>query len=183
MLHVGGPLLTGGYEMARPIKSVWLFLLGLLGLHGTSAFAQNADVLCIPGASGDSTVVAGCIDVLSWSWGAGNSGPPTHIDLSDVSFMKQTDSASDDLFMYLVTGKTFTAQYSQYANTCCSPTPYLTIHFSGAFLSSWQNSASSEKPTESLSLSFDAVSYCYTPPAGAAQCSAWSKTSGVVPPF
>ncbi len=89
--------------MARPIKSLWLFLLSLLGLHGTSAFAQNADVLCIPGASGDSTVIAGCIDVLSWSWGAGNSGPPTHIDLSDVSFMKQTDSASEDLFMYLVT--------------------------------------------------------------------------------
>jgi len=171
--------------MARPIKGIWLFLLSLFGLHGTSAFAQNADVLCIPGASGDSTVVAGCIDVLSWSWGASNSATAAapHIDLSDVSFMKQTDSASENLLTYLVTGKTFTAEYSQYTNTCCSPTPYLTIHFSGAFLSSWQNSASSERPTESLSLSFDAISYCYTPPAGAAQCSAWSKTSGSIPPF
>lgn len=171
--------------MSRPIKSIWLFLLSLLGLHGTSAFAQNADVLCIPGADGDSTVIAGCIDVLSWSWGGSNSsltGTPK-IDFSDISFMKLADSASDNLFSYLVTGKTFTAQYSQYKNTCCSATPYLTIHFSGAFLSSWQNSASSETPTESLSLSFDSASYCYTPPAGTAQCFAWSKTSGVIAPF
>jgi len=172
--------------MARPIKSVWLFLLGLLGLHGTSAFAQNADVLCVSGASGDSTVVAGCIDVLSWSWGASNgsqTGIPPNINLSDISFMKQTDSASAPLFTLLVSGKTFTAQYSQYTNACCSATPYLTIHFSGAFVSSWQNSASSEKPTESLSLSFNAISYCYTPLAGSAICSAYSKTSGVIPPF
>lgn len=172
--------------MARPIKSVWLFLLSLLGLHGTSAFAQNADVLCIPGAAGDSTVVAGCIDVLSWSWGGSNgslTGSPPNIDLSSINFEKITDSASPNLFLLLVGGKTFTAQYSQYTNACCSPTPYLTIHFSGAFVQSWQTSASTEKPTESLSLSYGAISYCYTPTVGSPVCTAYSKSSGIIAPF
>jgi len=172
--------------MARPIKSVWLFLLSLLGLHASSALASDADVLCIEGVTGDSTVVVGCIDVLSWSWGGSNSaitGTPANISLSDISFQKSTDSASDNIFTLLVTGKTFTAQYSQLKNACCSPTVYLTIHFSGAFVSSWQSSASTELPTESLSLSYNAVSYCYTPTGGAAHCSAWSKTLGVIPPF
>jgi type VI protein secretion system component Hcp len=170
--------------MTRPIKSIWLFLLGILGLHARSAFADS-DVLCISAAPGDSTVVAGCIDVLSWSWGASNSaltGTPVNISLSDINFAKQADSASAPLFSLLVTGKTFTAQYSQFKD-CCLATPYLTIHFSGAFLSSLQSSASTERPTESMSLSYNAVSYCYTPPAGTAQCSAYSKTAGVIPAF
>jgi len=170
--------------MSRPIKSIWLFLLGLLGLHGTSAFADS-DVLCIASAPGDSTVVAGCIDILSWSWGASNSaltGTPPNIALSDISFAKQADSASGPLFSLLVVGKTFTAEYSQFKD-CCLATPYLTIHFSGAFVSSWQSSASTERPVESLSLSYNAVSYCYTPTAGSPQCSAFSKTLGPISPF
>ena len=182
--------------MARPVKSLWLFLLSLLGLHGGAAFA-NSGVICIGDAPGESTRVAGCIDVLAWSWGASSSysigGGSTN--LQDFSMTKFTDSASDDLLRLLVTRTTIkgTVAYNEYKDDCgsgcLSPDPYVTIHLDTVQVSSLSvgNSAGAGPMTENVTLQFDAFSYCYRPTVGgvlgSAQCTAWSKTSGSISPF
>ena len=181
--------------MARPIKSIWLFLLSLLGLHGASAFAASG-VLCIDQAQGESTRVAGCIDVLAWSWGANASYIAAgQTNLQDVSWTKYADTASEDLLQLLVSRLMVkgVVAYSEYKDDCgsgCKSTdPYLTVHFKSAQLTSFStgNSSGAGTATENFSMQFDAFSYCYRPTVGgvlgAAQCTAWSKTSGNITPF
>lgn len=174
--------------MARPIKSVWLFLLGLLGLHGTSAFADSY-VICIGEAPGDSTRDAGCIDVMSWSWGANNSGGSNPVaSLSDFTFSKTVDRSSDDLFRLAVTALTIktVVEFKGYSD-CCAVDPYLTIHFKDATIVSFQTGAGGNPSIESVTLAFDAVSYCFRPTVNnmldTAQCYAYSKNNGVITPF
>jgi type VI protein secretion system component Hcp len=173
--------------MARPIKSVWLFLLGLLGLHGGAAFAATG-VLCIGNVTGESTRDAGCIDVLAWSWGISSSGGQNPPNMQDVNFTKVIDSSSDDLYGLLVTKTPVKGVYSEYRDDCgsgcLSPDAYLTVTFSDATVSSFStgNSSGAGAATESVTLSPDAVTYCYrptvkgllTPP----QCYGYSKTTG-----
>lgn len=171
--------------MARPIKSVWLFFLGLLGLHGGSAFA-NSGVICIEGVTGESTRMVGCIDVLAWSWGASNSGGlNAKPNLQDVSFTKSTDAASDDLFGLVVTNATIKGTYNEYKDDCgsgcLSPEPYLTVAFSTATVSSFQtgNSSGAGAATDSFSVSPASITYCYRPTVkgvlDAAQCQSYTK--------
>ena len=183
--------------MARPVKSIWLFLLSLLGLHGASAFAGSG-VLCIGQAQGESTRVPGCIDVLAWSWGGSASyatGGGGQTNLQDISLTKYTDTASEDLLRLLVTRTTIkgVVAYSEYKDDCgagcLSTDPYLTVHFNLAQLTSFStgNSAGGGPATENISMQFDAISYCYRPTVGGvlgtAQCTAWSKTGGIISPF
>jgi type VI secretion system secreted protein Hcp len=158
--------------MARPIKTVWLFLLGLLGLHGVSAFADS-EVICIDGVKGDSTRVAGCIDVFAWSWGASNSGGITpQANVQDFSFTKPIDSSSEDLLGLAITGVPVKgaggAQFREYKDDCgvgCSPDPYLTITFTNTTASSFSdgNSAGAGLQTQNVTLHFQGFTYCYSP--------------------
>jgi type VI secretion system secreted protein Hcp len=182
--------------MARPIKSVWLFLLSLLGLHGGSAFATSG-VLCIGEAQGESTRQAGCIDVLAWSWGGsasyGIGGGQTN--LQDISLTKYVDTASEDLLRLLVTRATIKGivAYSEYKDDCgagcLSTDPYLTVHFNAAQVTSFStgNSSGGGVATENISMQFQQISYCYRPTVagvlGTAQCTAYDKTNGTIAPF
>jgi type VI secretion system secreted protein Hcp len=182
--------------MTRPLKAFWFSMLGFFGLHGNTAFAAITQVLCSSELVGESvaTGATGCIDVLAWSWGASNAGQSSKPNLQDLSLTKFVDSASDNLFSFVVTANPLKLvvelrNYSPCAS-CASPTPNQTIRLKGVTVSSLSTGGSGgeDRLTENISLSFDAVSYCYRPTRadgtlGAAQCSAYSKTSGVVPPF
>jgi type VI protein secretion system component Hcp len=204
---LGMKVLTRGIAMTPSIKSLGLFLLGLLGLHlgPVSAQTSEAGVLCseIEGESErpDST---GCIDVLAWSWGqsapvslvGGGGGPTVGVaSIDDFTFTKTIDSSSEDFFRMLVTGTPFKGivEYRQYGDcgtACQAPEPYLTINFRDVFVTSNSSSGSSGgSPNESVSLAFVEVSYCYRPTIkdstlGSPQCFAFSRaTNAQIPPF
>ena len=183
--------------MERLLKVFWLSLLGLFGLHGSTAFAAITQVLCSSELPGESVVpgATGCIDVLAWSWGGSiPGGLASKVSLQDLSLTKYIDTSSDNLFSFLVTNSPLKAVVelrNYYAcASCASPTPNVTIRLKGVTVSSQSTGGSGGESsfTENVSLSFDAVSFCYRPTLvdgtlGAPQCSAYSKTSGVIPPF
>jgi len=181
--------------MSRPIKSVWLFLLGLLGLHAGSAQAAQTFVLCAGDAQGESTKVAGCIDVLAWSWGASGTGSViAGTSLQDISVTKYMDSASEDLLRLLVTRTPLkgTVEFRAYRDVCgvsCPTDPYLTFRINGVKVSSLSTGGSGgeDKLTENVTLEFTEYSYCYRRLNGnlldPAQCTAFNKTTGAIAPF
>jgi len=194
--------------MTPSIKSLGLFLLGLLGLHlgPVSAQTSEAGVLCseIEGESNRPGSI-GCIDVLAWSWGqsvpiniGGGGGQPTvgNPSIQDFNFIKTIDTSSEDFFRMLVTGTPFKGivEYRQYRDcgtACQAPEPYLTINFRDVFVTSNSSSGSNGGglPNESASLAFVDVSYCYRPTIkdgtlGSPQCFAFSRaTNTPIPPF
>ena len=188
--------------MVRPIKNVWMVLLGLLGLHMAPVTAQSGDagVLCseIQGESERPTDI-GCVDVLAWSWGQSNSitgippsaGSPS---FQDFSFTKLVDAGSEDFFRMLVTGSPFKGivkyrQYRDCGTSCQATEPYLTLNFRDVVISSHSSSGSSGGvPAESVTLHFVDASYCYRPTVNGAldtpQCFAFSRDGNVsIPPF
>jgi type VI protein secretion system component Hcp len=147
-------------------------------------------------ARGESTRVPNCSDVLAWSWGANSTfGSVAQTNLQDISLTKYADTASEDLLRLVVTRQPVkgNVEYSEYKDDCgagcLSKDPYLTIHFKLVQLTSFStgNSSGAGVATENVSMQFDAVSYCYRPTSdgelGAAQCTAWSKTTGTISPF
>lgn len=193
--------------MARPLNSIWLFLLGMLGLHLAPVTAQASDaaVLCSPELPGESTRAGdvGCVDVLSWGWGQsrpvslGGGGPPAVgvASLQSFSFTKFTDSSSEDMFRLTVTSVPIkgVVEYRQYRDcgvSCQAPEPYLTINFREVWFESLQTSSSgTDRPLESASFNFADVSFCYRPTLqdgslDTAQCFAYSKnTNAPIAPF
>lgn len=188
--------------MTRPIKNLWLFLLSLLGLYGGAASAASTAVLCNPDIKGDSQLsyAPGCIDVLAWSWGLSSQkvtgtkgtqlGPST---FSDFTFTKQIDSSSDNLFRFAadhkvpISGIVEFREYQDCNVGCPSPQPYLTIHMRPVQVTSESmgNSSGGDLDTESITLVFDQISYCYAPQGtGTPQCFAYDGFNKVsIPPF
>ncbi len=193
--------------MTRPLRGFWVFLLGLLGWQAGSVTAQanDAGVLCHPELQGESTRAAdvGCIDVLSWSWGASSpasfpvGGPPSagNPNVQAFSFTKPGDSSSEDLFRTLVTGLQLkgVVEYRQYRDcgvSCQAAEPYLTIRFRTAYIESFQTGTpGASAPIENVSLAAQEISYCYRPTLESgdldtAQCFAYNvSTQAPVTPF
>jgi len=178
--------------MARPIKSLWLFLLSVLGLSGGAAAATTA-VLCNSDIQGESLFAAapGCIDVLAWSWGL--SLPPGGIGgsvgIQGFSVTKYIDSSSENLFAFVTNQIRLsdTVEFRDYVTCstgCTSQTPYLTIHMKGTRVASQSmgGSGGEDRHTENVTFTFDQISYCYRPTTkggtlGPAQCFAYDLPS------
>ncbi|HET8940392.1 MAG TPA: type VI secretion system tube protein Hcp [Rudaea sp.] len=193
---------TGAANMTRPIKGLWFFLLSLLGFYSSAAVAASAAVLCNTDIKGDSqaTGAAGCIDVLAWSWGLSSQvttgakgsvlSPAT---FKEFTFTKSIDSSSDDLLRFAsvhtppISGTVEFREYMNCGTGCDSTTPYLTIRLLNVQVSSLStgNSSGSDLDTESISLIFNKVSYCYqTQSKGSPQCFAFDlTTNSSMPPF
>ncbi len=191
--------------MAKPVKRFWAYLLGLLGLYASAASAQSG-FLCNPNIVGgnDSKENAGCIDVLSWSWGAATSitgfsgmGPRSASapSLQNFTMTKQADEASEDLFRHVATGQPVAGvvEYREYpvcTPSCPASEPFLKIRMSNVLLSSFSvGGTQGDQPFESVTLDFEAISYCQRPVGeggvlGAEQCFAFSRaTNKSITPF
>ena len=189
--------------MASSVRNLSLFILGLLGIYSGPVTAQSSTeaVLCSE-IQGESTVPgsAGCVDVLSWSWGTAvgfQFGTPPTIgqpNLQAFVFNKLVDSGSEDFLRLLVTGTpikgTVTYQEFRPCGADCSVTePFLRVSMRDVWVTSFSTSGSANGiPAESITLEFAEISYCYRPVSkgdlGPEQCIAFDRrTNQTIPPF
>ncbi len=124
----------------------------------------------IAGESVDKTH-AGEIDVIDWCWGASNSGT-SHIgggsgsgkcSVQDLSFTKYIDKASPTLALATCSGKHFETALLVQRKAGDKPLEYLKLKLSKVLVSSVSlgSTGSEERPTESVTLNFGAISYEY----------------------
>jgi type VI secretion system secreted protein Hcp len=152
--------------MARHLNNVLYFFIGLLGFKSTAAMAATEIFLCdssgeLQGET-DSELRKGCVDVLAWSWGTSlfPGGAPS---IQDVSLTKFVDKASPLLLESSTSGKTFPKVELFVDQACCEP-ELLKITMEKVYISSFQTGGSmgEDWPTESISLNFTKIQYCYT---------------------
>jgi type VI secretion system secreted protein Hcp len=150
--------------------------LGLTGSIGAdSVFLKLGEI------KGEATAAGheGEIEILSWSWGAAN--PATigttsgglsagKVAITDLTLMKLLDSATPKLFEFVARGTRTSKAVLIARKEGDRPFDYLRITLEDVLVSSLQLSAASERPSESVSLSFGKVTVEYRPqlPTGAA---------------
>jgi type VI secretion system secreted protein Hcp len=132
------------------------------------AFIKIGD---IAGESLDSTY-KDHIEVLSWSWGmtqtgssaVGTGSGTAKVDISDLTFMKNTDASSTNLLMACAKGTHYDeAKLIMRKAAGDAPVEYLKVTMNEVVVSSVQASSAGEVPTESVSLNFAKVKVEYTP--------------------
>jgi type VI secretion system secreted protein Hcp len=156
-----------------------LYLLGracfvALLLATIPTFAASDYFLKIDGIEGESTddQHQNEIEILSFSWGASNSGSFSSggggagkVSFSDLSFTTRVSKATPKLMLACASG-----QHIPQATLVCrksgeQPVEYLRITLSDLLVSSFSTSGSSgdDRPTESVSLNFAALLIEYRP--------------------
>lgn len=129
------------------------FYLKLDGIDGESADSNHTNE----------------IQVLSYSWGgsqttsvAGTGGSGAgKVDLSDLSIMKNYDKASTKLFKAMVSGTHIKTGVLTAVKAGGAGKPFLKVSLGELFVTSLQDSASSEIPTESVSFSYNTIKIEY----------------------
>jgi type VI secretion system secreted protein Hcp len=128
-------------------------------------------VLIAEGITGNSSILANAIQIFSYSFGGSNqssmgtgagdsrSGKP---DFSDLNIMKALDATSP-YFMEKMTKcvaiPTVTLKYFKNINN--QNELYIEYKLTNVYVSSLQQSGSSENPTESISFNYDQVDFSY----------------------
>ena len=149
-------------------------ILGFTVIVSTSsqAFAAVDMFLKIDGVEGESTdkVHGKEIDVLSWSWGASQSGSMAaggagagKVSMQDFTFTKSLDKSSPKLFEALATGQHLKEAKLVLRSAGGSQVEYLVITLSDVLISSYSTGGSSgeDRPTESISLNFAQIKMSY----------------------
>ena len=111
------------------------------------------------------------IDVLSWSFGASQSGSMAmgggagsgKVVMQDFTFTKSVDKSSPKLFEALATGKHLKDATFVIRKAGGEPHEYLKFTFTDALISSYSTGGSSgdDRPTESISLNFAQIKMSY----------------------
>ncbi len=115
----------------------------------------------------------GEIDILSWSWGASQTGT-THmgtgggagkVSIQDLSFTKFIDRSSPDLLLYICNGKHIKNALLTVRKAGGDPLEYLKINMEDLIISglSTGGSGGEDRLTENVTLNFARVKYDYTP--------------------
>ena len=113
----------------------------------------------------------GEIDVLSWSWGASNSGSAHRgggtgtgkVDFQDVTLVKWVDLSSPLLMLHSANGKHIPEATLVVRKAGDKPLEYMTIKMTNILVTSYQTGGSGgeEALTESVSLNFEKCEYKY----------------------
>lgn len=162
----------------------------------TAAQAQDI-LLCIDGVQGGSAVEdpKDCIDVRSWSWGmerpvaaAGSGRTRASVDVGDLVVVKEAERASPALLLGTLRGENFSAArliVSACAGSCdTGRVPLVTLSMTDVVFTRLEmGGTEGTAPTESLSLNFEALEYCYQEierdgSAGGEFCSQYSIAEG-----
>ena len=110
------------------------------------------------------------IQILSWSIGgsqvtsvAGTGGSGAgKVDLSDLSILKYYDKASPKLWKALISGTHLPKGSLTAVKAGADGKPFLKIDFEELYITSIQQSASSEIPSESVSFSYNKIKVDYS---------------------
>jgi len=110
------------------------------------------------------------IKLLSFSWGgtqktsvAGTGGSGAgKVDIADFSVMKHVDKASTPLFKALVSGTHIKTGTLTAVKAGSAGKPFLKIDFQELFVTSLQQAATDEVPTESVSFSYNQIAVEYS---------------------
>jgi len=126
----------------------------------------------IDGESEDSNH-KGEIDVLSWSWGAtqsgtmhsGKGGGSGKVSMGDLTINKLVDKATPNLWKECCTGKHFDKATLTCRKAGGESLVYYKLDLKGVLISGMQNGATTDddRPTEMVSLNFAEFSVEYTP--------------------
>jgi type VI secretion system secreted protein Hcp len=111
------------------------------------------------------------IDVLSWSWGASQSGTFAQaggggagkVNMSDLSFTCYQSKASPKLIQACARGEHLTDATLTARKAGGGQQDYFTIKLTDVLVSSYSIGASSERPTESVTLNFAKIEVEYKP--------------------
>ena len=127
--------------------------------------AVNA-YLIVDGRPGPSSRKQNAIDVLSFGFGASQTGSG-RADINDVMIMKCVDSVSPLLFEDCVTGNFLKSVDIVYTKaTGDEQQDFYRIQLEDALITSIQHYGSDENPMESVSFAFSRVKIGYNPEAG-----------------
>lgn len=110
------------------------------------------------------------IKIESFSWGgsqhsavAGTGGSGAgKVNLADLSIMKTLDKASLPLFKSMCKGDHIATATLSAVKSGANGKPYLTVDLTEIFVTSLQESASSEIPMESVSFSYNQIKIQYS---------------------
>jgi type VI secretion system secreted protein Hcp len=122
----------------------------------------------VPGESADSKH-KGEIDVLSYSWGVtqtgtmayGGGGGAGKANFGDFSFMMRMNKATPKLMQACANGSHIPDAILTCRKAGDKQQEYMTYKFYDLLISSYQTSASSEEPTESVSFNFSKMEMEY----------------------
>jgi type VI secretion system secreted protein Hcp len=129
------------------------------------------------------------IDILSWTWGASNSGKAAHgggagagkVNMQDVHITKHVDKASPDLMLACCNGQHFDNAMIICRKAGKEALEFLKIKMQEVFVTSVQvgGSHGDDRPTENVTLNFAKIQWEYTEQTetggkGAAPKKGWS---------
>lgn len=153
------------------IVGITLFLLTSVGFVEAAMDAT----LRIDGVDGESKIDGheGEIDVLSWNWGAtqtgslhvGGGGGAGTVNVQDVAIVKYIDKASVDLLLNCFNGSHFKEAVLTVRKTGETPLDYLVITMSPVLVTSVTSGGESgeDRSTEVVTLNFSKVKVMYIP--------------------
>lgn len=149
-----------------------MLLLGLLivpiGQKSVSNVLAQSSVntyLSIDGVGGSSGQASGSIDVLSWSWGAtqtgtfssGSGGGSGKVSMQDISFTKRLDKSSPMLYQLAKGKRIKSALFTVYNEGG----DLIRIEMSDVTVKSYGVSGSGDQPTEFVTLNFAKMTVSY----------------------
>lgn len=142
-----------------------------LGFFGFQVPSANADaVLCFadPALEGESVFPGheGCIDIMSWGWGVANSGQGSTANFSEVSVTKEMDKASPNLALAVTDTTKSVGSADLYQYRCSPSCPGDLLYqmtLADVFVTSLiEASDTATTPTESVTMNYSKITYCYT---------------------
>lgn len=151
---------------------ICLFFAAAFTFTFSNAISQNSVVMkALSGTTklnGGSTVAGhlGEIDVLSNSQGENNCATCNKPDISDFNFLMTLNPASIAFKKLLLTGTRLTSVDITFIKGGTTPLEYYKIHMEDVAVSSFQESASTDIPTISISLTPSRIAWLQNKTAG-----------------
>lgn len=189
--------------MRIKISNFLYLILGFIGFKSVPAMAAQDIFLCLEGENlegeTESPYHPGCIDVISWSWGAVQEGAMPgpggegKVKFDDISIVQRANKASPELMLACATGSHLSkAEIFVDATSCVEcpvPATYYKIVMEDVIVTSVSigGSDSEDALTENLTFNYAKVEWCYSPQNEKKTldppiCKSWDVVGEGVPP-
>ena len=131
------------------------FFLKIDGIQGESADAKHTDE----------------IDVLSWSWGASQTGAMSYgggggagkVAMQDFHFTQRMNKGTSKLLLACCSGEHIAKALFTARKAGKEQQEYMKITFTDILVSSYSTGGGGDEPIESVSLNFSKVEFAYAP--------------------